>query len=128
MPFVTIPGLAMVNFITDHATKRYIERRQQSPYLIIADLTHTRPLTKGRMRKLNARRFRGHKFLRTPDGFLFIIERNKVVTCYYENTKVSTYAYGFTYQTTGPDRDPIGRTGRRDGARRLLLHSIDALE
>ncbi|HFK2694281.1 TPA: hypothetical protein ACG1DO_004117 [Kluyvera ascorbata] len=128
MPFVTIPGLAMVNFITDHAIKRYIERRQQSPYLIIADLMHARPLTKGRMRKLKTRRFSGHKFLRTPDGFLFIIERNKVVTCYYENTKVSTYAYRLTCQTTGPDRDPIGRTGRRNGTRRLLLNSLDAVE
>lgn len=128
MPLVTIPGQAMVNFITDHAIQRYTELRQLPPYFIIDDLRYARPLTKGCMRKLNVRRYRGNRFLRTNDGFLFVIEQNKVITCYYENTKVSTYAYGFTCQTTGPDRDPTGRTGRRNGTRRILLHGIDAME
>ncbi|MFB5948413.1 hypothetical protein [Klebsiella pasteurii] len=126
MPDITIPRLAMVTGITDHAIRRYIERRQYPLYLIIDDLLHSRPLTKAQMRKQGIRRIRGFRYQHTNDKFMFVIGHGRVITCYYENTKVSNH--GFTSKTTDPDRQTTGRTGRRNGTKRFLLNRIHTLE
>ena len=90
MPDIAIPRLAMVNSITDHAIRRYTERRQSLPCFLIDDLLQARPLTKARLRKLGLSRRRGYRYIRTSDRFLFVIAYSRVITCYYENTKVST--------------------------------------
>lgn len=91
MIITTIPRLAMVTIITHHALRRYIQRRNSLPCFILDDLIESRPLTKGRMKKLGLDRRRGFNYLRTRDGLIFVIAYGRVVTCYYEKTKVSTY-------------------------------------
>lgn len=90
MADITIPRLAMVNSITDHAIRRYTERRQSLPCFIIDDLLQAKPLTKARLRKLGLQRRHGYLYLRTTDRLLFVIGYSRIITCYFENTKVST--------------------------------------
>lgn len=89
MTDITIPRLAMVNSITNHAIRRYTERRQSLPCFIIDDLLQAKPLTKARL-QLGLLRRRGYRYLRTTDRLLFVIGYSRVITCYFEDTKVST--------------------------------------
>lgn len=90
MPELAINGVARVHSISEHATHRYRERRQQLPCFILDDLKGARPLTKGQMRKLQLHRRHFFQYLKTGT-FLFVIVHKRMVTCYYINTKVSTY-------------------------------------
>ncbi len=90
MPELAIHGVARVHSISEHATQRYRERRQQLPCFILDDLKRARPLTKGQMRKLQLRRRHFFQYLKIGT-FLFVIVHKRLVTCYYINTKVSTY-------------------------------------
>lgn len=125
MPNIAIPQLAHIRGITDHAVSRYRERRQRLPCFIIDDLLSARPLTKAQMRKKGFHRRRRGCFLRTADRFLFIINNNSVVTCYYENSKVSNEP---SYSTTSPVRKRTGRSGSNARARRAIRNSSRTLE
>lgn len=125
MPDITIPCLAMVSVITHHAIRRYTERRHSFPCFIIDDLCRARPLTKQQMKKNGIRRFRDVFPLRTTDGFIFIIYGGRVVTCYYENKKVSTYEKTGTSTERGghAPRNPrrSKRAGRQSHSRPSLM-------
>ena len=122
---ITIPVTAMVNHITTHAFYRYAHRRQRLPCLMIDDLLLARPLTKGRMRKLGLWRCHGVLYLHTTDRFLFVIRQNRIITCYYENPKVSNET---SYPTTSAGRKRTGRSSRNTRARRAIRNSSRSLE
>lgn len=126
MPDITIPALAMVKSITLHAIRRYTERCQILPCFIIDDLTGARPLTKGRMKKLNLDRRRGYLYLRTHDGLIFVIAFGSVITCYYEKTNKAsvhdqpdTEAERGRYAPRRPRRSP--GAGRQSQSRPSLM-------
>ncbi|EPK4611535.1 hypothetical protein JKM78_004811 [Citrobacter freundii] len=114
MTDITIPRLAMVNSITDHAIRRYTERRQSLPCFIIDDLLQAKPLTKARLRKLGLQRRRGYRYLRTTDRLLFVIGYSRVITCYFENTKVSTYENTGSKDESARQDDHRTRRQRRE--------------
>ncbi|MDO6525413.1 hypothetical protein Q4519_06920 [Motilimonas sp. 1_MG-2023] len=74
--------MAKPYYISNHAVRRYSERRCKPAFHIKADIRHARPVTKNRMRKLGKKTKSGRHMLVTPDNFAFVACGQVIVTCF----------------------------------------------